>query len=54
MSQVLQAVRQRFMTNFRNPVMRHNVALMMAGKILGLGILLALVVRRGISYSPER
>jgi len=44
MSQILQGVQQRFMTNLRNPVMRHNVAVMLAGKVLGLGILLALMV----------
>jgi Amt family ammonium transporter len=31
------------MTNLRNPVMRHNVAVLMAGKLLGLGIILALM-----------
>jgi hypothetical protein len=44
MSQILQGVRHRFMTNLRNPVMRHNVAVLMAGKILGLGIIMALMV----------
>src|SRR5689334_17962896 len=43
MSLTLQAARRRFLANLRNPVMRHNVAVLMAGKLLGLGIILALM-----------
>src|SRR6185503_12764547 len=43
MSQTLRAARRRFMTNLRNPIMRHNVAVLMGGKLLGLGIILALM-----------
>lgn len=35
--------RQRFMTNIRNPKMRRNVAILMAGKVLGLVFVLLLM-----------
>lgn len=43
MSQKLSQLRQRFMTNLRNPVMRRNVAIFMGGKLIGLGIVLLLM-----------
>src|SRR5690349_6919468 len=43
MSQILQDARRRFMTNIRNPILRHNVAVLMGGKLLGLSSLLGLM-----------
>src|SRR4051812_45299757 len=40
----LQEVRERLTTSARNPVVRRNVALLMAGKMLGLLIVLTLMV----------
>ncbi len=36
-------LKQRFMTNLRNPVMRRNVAILMGGKLIGLAIVLVLI-----------
>jgi Amt family ammonium transporter len=43
MTQTLRLAQRRFMTNLRNPIMRHNVAVLMAGKLLGLAIVLGLM-----------
>lgn len=40
---LLRAARTRFMTNLRNPIMRRNVALLMGGKAIGLGMVLMLM-----------
>lgn len=40
----LSQARQRFLVNIKNPVLRRNVAILMAGKLLGLVIVLALIV----------
>jgi len=40
----LAQTRQRFLTNLQNPRLRRNVAILMAGKLLGLLIVLALMV----------
>jgi Amt family ammonium transporter len=39
----LQAAKKRFMTNIKNPVMRRNVAVLVAGKMIGLTIVLLLM-----------
>ena len=39
----LREARGRFFTNLRNPVMRRNVAILFAGKVIGLGIVLLLM-----------
>lgn len=43
MSQILRDAYDRFRTNLRNPIMRHNVAVLMGGKLLGLSMILALM-----------
>ena len=43
MTQTLRLAQRRFMTNLRNPIMRHNVAVLMGGKLLGMGIIPALM-----------
>jgi Amt family ammonium transporter len=43
MTQTLRLAKRRFMTNIRNPILRHNVAVLMGGKLLGMGIILALM-----------
>ena len=44
MTQTLRLAQRRFITNLRNPIMRHNVAVLMAGKLLGMGIIIALML----------
>jgi ammonium transporter, Amt family len=39
----LKIVRQRFLRNIKNPVLRYNVAVRMTGKLLGVGLLLLLM-----------
>jgi Amt family ammonium transporter len=39
----LHTLHQRFMRNIKNPVLRYNVSVRMAGKLLGLGILMLLM-----------
>src|SRR5258708_35419682 len=39
----LRELRKRFITNARNPMMRKNVAILFAGKIIGLAIVLLLI-----------
>ena len=41
--ETLRAARQRFLTNLRNPVVRRNVTFLMAGKMVGLMIVLMLM-----------
>jgi len=43
LSDTLRATRQRFMTNLRNPIVRRNVTFLMAGKFVGLMIVLMLM-----------
>ncbi len=43
MLQILIGARARFQKNWRNPVLRRNVAILMAGKLLGVGLLLMLM-----------
>ena len=42
---LLSQARNRFAANFRNPVKRKQVAVLMLGKLIGLGIVLMLITR---------
>ena len=43
MLRAVQVLRQRFMTNLRNPLMRRNVAIHTGGKLIGMAIVLLLI-----------
>lgn len=44
MVNTINVLRKRFLTNIKNPVLRRNVAILMTGKVIGLGIVLLAMV----------